>query len=144
MEHLNDTLGAEEGAGIRVVGKAERYPTTRVGRLTFQRRNVPDCTTGWRYPPGRGFGVSAKGTAIPRGASTGGAGGPSDVPHGAARLLRAWIPSLSAMACGHRVQRVGARLPAQQASDRAMVAKHEEAPTGARRVGTLHLETDRV
>ena len=48
------------------------------------------------------------------------------------------------MACWQVVQRVGARLQAQQATERAAVWDRGEAPTGARRVDTLHVEADGV
>jgi hypothetical protein len=120
LEHLDDTIGAQRGEGIDIVGNVERQWTTRVGRLTFRRRYVPDRTTGRRYDPlDTVLGLAPRERLSP--------GVPALVVqavqetsyHGAARRLRAWIPSLTAMAGWHVVQRVGARVQAQQATDRA-------------------------
>jgi hypothetical protein len=144
-EHLNDPICAERGEGIRVVNKAERQLTTRVGRLTFRRRYVQDRTTGQRYYPlDAVLGLAPRERLSPGVQALVVQAVQETSYHGAARLLRAWIPSLSAMACWQVVQRVGARLQAQQATERAAVWDRGEAPTGARRVDTLHVEADGV
>ncbi len=120
LEHLDDTIGTARGETMRIVSNVERQWTTRVGRLTFRRRYVPDRTTGRRYDPlDTVLGLAPRERLSP--------GVPALVVqavqetsyHGAARRLRAWIPSLTAMAGWHVVQRVGARVQAQQATDRA-------------------------
>jgi hypothetical protein len=145
LEHRDDTIGAERGEGIRIGGKGDRQLTTRVGRLTVRRRAVQDRTTGQRYYP-----LDAAVGWAPRERLSPGVQAlvvqavQATAYHGAARLLRAWIPSLSAMACWQVVQRVGARIQAQQATARTAVWDRGEAPTGARRVDTLHVEADGV
>ncbi|MCL6564649.1 MAG: ISLre2 family transposase [Firmicutes bacterium] len=145
LEHLDDTLCAERGEGIRIVSTVERQLTTRVGPLTFRRRYVQDRTTGRRYYPlDTALGLAPRERLSPGVQALVVQAVQETSYHGAARLLRAWIPSLTAMACWHVVQRVGARIQAQQASHRATVWEHGEAPTGARRVDTLHVEADGV
>ncbi len=145
MEHLDDTICAERGEGIDIVSNVERQWTTRVGRLTFRRRDVPDRATGRRYVPlDAALGVAPRERLSP--------GVPALVVQavqetsdpGAARRLRAWMPGLSAMACWQVGQRVGARVQAQQATARAALGERGEALTGVRRVDTWHVEADGV
>ncbi|MCL6561485.1 MAG: UPF0236 family protein [Firmicutes bacterium] len=119
FEHLDDTLCAEAAERIHVVCKAERHLTARMGPLTVRRRDVQDRTTGRRYyPVDAALGLAPRERLSPGVPALGVQAVPATAGPPQGRRLRAWIPSLSAMACWHVVQRVGARVQVQQASGR--------------------------
>jgi hypothetical protein len=124
--------------------QSRTHVTTRVGRLTFRRRTMQDRASGRRfYPLDAALGLAPRERLSPGVQARMAQAVQATACHGAARLLRAGIPSLRAMAGWQGVQR-GARLQAQPATDRVAVWERGEAPTGSRRVAALPVETDGV